>query len=119
MEVEKPVVWLGSALEDLRAFPAEARGIAGYQRFRLQQQAQPSDWKPMPSVGPGVEEIRVHTTLEHRILYVARFAEAVYVLHAFEKRSQKTSARDLDLARSRFRTLRVSRKGKDHAKERT
>ena len=117
--MEKPVVWLGSALQDLRAFPAEARGIAGYQLFRLQQQAQPSDWKPMPSDGPGVEEIRVHTKLEHRILYVARFAEGVYVLHAFEKRSHKTSVRDLALARIRFRALLASRKRKDDAKERT
>ena len=59
----------------------------------------------MPTVGTGVREIRIHTTLEHRVLYVAKFTEAVYVLHAFEKRSRRTASRDVNLARQRFRTL--------------
>jgi len=64
----------------------------------------------MPIVGPGVREIRIHTTLEHRVLYVAKFAEAVYVLHAFEKRSRKTATRDVELARQRFQTLAGQRR---------
>ncbi len=64
----------------------------------------------MPTVGPGVREIRVHTALEHRVLYVAKFAEAVYVLHAFEKRTRKTSSRDVELARQRFRALVAQRR---------
>lgn len=63
------------------------------------------DWKSMGTVGPGVQEIRIHTALEHRVLYLARFAEAVYVLHAFEKRSRKTAKRDVDLARRRYQEL--------------
>lgn len=71
----------------------------------------------MKSIGQGVEEIRIHTRLEHRLLYVARFAEGVYVLHAFEKRSAKTPKKELELARSRFRDLVADRTKRQHAKE--
>ena len=64
----------------------------------------------MPTVGPGVREIRVHTALDHRVLYVAKFAEAVYVLHAFEKRSRKTARHDIELGRQRFRALMSCRR---------
>ena len=63
------------------------------------------DWKALHTVGPGVREIRIHTGIEHRVLYVAKFAEAVYVLHAFEKRSRKTAKRDVDLAGQRYQAL--------------
>jgi phage-related protein len=59
----------------------------------------------MPSIGPGVREIRIHTSLEHRVCYVAKFAEAVYVLHAFEKRARKTPQHDVELARQRYQAL--------------
>lgn len=65
----------------------------------------PNDWKPLPSVGLGVREVRLHTGVEHRVVYLAKFEEAVYVLHAFEKRSQRTPKRELELARHRLRTL--------------
>jgi len=68
------------------------------------------DWKPMSSVGPSVREIRVHTALEHRVLFVAKFTEAVYVLHGFEKRTPKTSRRDVELARQRYRALVAQRR---------
>ena len=100
---EKALMWLGSARDDLRTFPDDARGIAGFQLWRVQRGLEPNDWKPMPSVGPGVQEIRIHTDLEHRVLYATKFAEAVYVLHAFEKRSRRTSKHDLDLAKRRLR----------------
>ena len=64
-----------------------------------------NDWKPMPSVGLGVQEIRIHTGTEHRVLYVAKFAEAVYILHAFEKRTRRTAKDDLDVARHRMQLL--------------
>ncbi len=64
----------------------------------------------MPSVGPGVQEIRIHTELEHRVLYIAKFSEGSYVLHAFEKRAQKTPKRDLDLAAGRLRALLQKRR---------
>jgi phage-related protein len=70
---------------------------------------EPSDWKPMPSVGAGVREIRVRVGRAFRVVYAAQFAEAIYVLHAFEKSEQKTSRADLRLARDRFRRLQSAR----------
>lgn len=102
---EKPLVWLGSSLADLRGFPAYARRQAGHELHQVQQGLSPSDWRPMSSVGPGVVEIRIHEEQEHRVFYVAKFEEAVYVLHAFEKKTQKTSKRDIDLARTRYAEL--------------
>ena len=81
----KPVEWVGTALEDLRRFPDDARRVAGFQIGRVQAGRMPHDWKAMGVVGPGVNEIRVRTGHEHRVFYVAKFAGAVYVLHAFEK----------------------------------
>src|SRR5688572_30957837 len=103
--IEKPVVWLGDSRETTRAFPENVRQVAGFQLWRVQRGLEPNDWKPMPSVGVGVREIRIHTDIEHRVLCVAKFAEAVYVLHAFEKRTRRTPQKDLDLARQRFRSL--------------
>ena len=97
--------WLGSSLEDLRGFPADARRAAGYQVGRVQQGLLPTDWKPMTTVGAGVIEIRVHTRLEHRLFYVAKFEEAVYVLHAFEKRTRQTPQPEIALAQRRLAAL--------------
>jgi phage-related protein len=106
---EKPLLWVGSSLKAIRDFPEAARRQAGYELFRVQRGEDPTDWKPMTAVGAGVAEIRVHTALEHRVFYVAKFAEAVYVLHAFEKRTQRTRREDVDLAKRRFEALKQSR----------
>jgi len=90
----------------MRAFPRDARRLAGVQLRRVQQGLERFDWKPMALVGPSVREIRVYTALEHRVLCVAKFAEAVYVLHAFEKRSRKTPQRQ------RFRELLALRRAR-------
>ncbi len=113
--VDKPLLWLGSALDDLREFPARVRRLAGYQLGLVQHGLPPDDWKPLTTVGSGVLEIRIHTHQEHRVLYLARFPEAVYVLHAFEKRQQRTSRDDLDIARKRLSEL-IARRGRreDH-----
>jgi len=108
--VPKPLVWIGSALDLLRAFPPEPRRLAGYQLRRVQSGLMPSDWKPMSSVGPGVCEIRIHTEREHRVFYVARFAEAIYVLHAFEKRTRRTRHGDIELAKARLAELQALRR---------
>lgn len=102
---DKPLVWLGSARRDLRAFPSDARRRSGFQLRRVQQGLDPDDWKPRVSVGPGVREIRVRTELAYRVFYLAMFEEAVYVLHAFEKKTRKTPAPDVTLARDRYRGL--------------
>ena len=102
---DKPLVWLGSSLDNVRAFPDDARQEAGFQLRRVQKGLSPIDWKPMTIVGPGVVEIRIHTTEEYRVFYVAKFAEAVYVLHTFTKQTQKTPQRDIDLAQRRYSEL--------------
>jgi phage-related protein len=99
---EKRLLWVGSSLQDLKAFPEDARCIAGHQLHLVQQGLEPHDWKNMGSVGLGVCELRIHTSVEHRVLYVAKFEEGVYVLHAFQKNTRKTAQRDLDLARRRY-----------------
>ena len=78
------------------------RRDAGYQLYRLQQGLTPSDWKPMTSVGRGVYEIRLRSKQEHRVFYVAKFKDAVYVLHAFEKKTQKTRQADIELGQRRL-----------------
>ena len=102
----KPVHFVGSSRDDLRELPADARETVGYQLFKAQQGKEPDDWKPMPAVGTGVQEIRVwEESGTYRILYMARFEEALYVLHVFEKRSQRTSQRDIQLAKERYADL--------------
>ena len=103
--MEKELYWIGSSRSDLKAFPAPARRVAGYQLRRVQRGFEADDWKPMPAVGPGVNEIRIHTGREHRVIYVAKYSEGVYVLHAFEKKSRKTPGRELDVAKYRLRDL--------------
>jgi phage-related protein len=82
----------------------------------VQQGLEPNDWKPMAIIGAGVQEIRVHTDAEHRVCYVARFLEGIYVLHAFEKRTRRTSRSDVELARTRYRELLEYRRMEGHAK---
>jgi phage-related protein len=77
----------------------------------VQHGLDPDDWKAMTSVGPGVREIRIRTELAHRVFYVATFDEAIYVLHAFEKRTPKTAVADLRLGRDRYRALIQKRSG--------
>jgi phage-related protein len=105
----KLVRWLGSSKDDLRRFPKDARHAAGEELRRVQRGLAPIDWKPMKAIGPGVAEIRVRTRVEHRVIYVARFEEAIYVLHAFEKRSRKTSRSDINMARCRLAGLVAQR----------
>ena len=108
---EKPLCWLGTSLEDVRAFPDDARREAGYQLGRVQQGLMPSDWKPMTSVGAGVFEIRIRTRTAHRVFYAAKFQEAVYVVHAFAKRSRRTPQAEIDLGRARLADLLRRRSG--------
>lgn len=107
----KPIAFLGSALADLRAFPAEARRQAGYQLDRVQNGLEPDDWKPMAGIGAGVHEIRIRAANgAFRVIYVAKFAEAVFVLHCFQKKSQRTSRKDIALAAKRYMELLKDRK---------
>jgi phage-related protein len=94
--------FVGSSLDDLRNFPDEARRAAGFELRAVQNGLEPSNWKPMQIIGPGVKEIRIRVLGEWRIIYIAKFRDAVYVLHAFQKKTRKTSQHDIDLARQRY-----------------
>ena len=102
----KTVVFRGSSLDDLRSFPASAMREAGYQIDRIQNGLLPDDFKPMTSVGSAVAEIRIWDEAgTFRVIYVAKFENAVYVLHCFQKKTQKTSKKDIDLAAKRYKDL--------------
>lgn len=105
----KPIEFMGDSLSRLKEFPNDAKQDAGYQLDRVQHGLQPDDFKPMPSIGKGVEEIRIwDDTGTYRVIYTARVSDVVFVLHAFQKKSQTTSKRDIELARQRF--TQVTRK---------
>ncbi|PSJ51035.1 type II toxin-antitoxin system RelE/ParE family toxin [Kumtagia ephedrae] len=102
----KGIVFLGSSLADLRTFPALARREAGHQLDQVQTGIDPDDWKPMSSIGQGVREIRIRSMDgAFRVIYVAKFESAIYVLHCFQKKTQTTSKADMDLARRRYQQL--------------
>lgn len=102
----KPVEFLGTALKDLKAFPEAPRREAGFQLDKVQHGERPDDSRPMPIIGPGAAEIRIHDAAgAYRVVYVAKFDDAVYVLHAFQKKTQQTSQSDLDLARKRYKLI--------------
>jgi phage-related protein len=103
----KPVTFHGDSLDRLRDFPNDARQEAGHELYQVQMGRDPSDWKPMPTIGAGVREIRIRDAVgAFRVVYVATFADAVHVLHAFEKKTQKTARRDLEIAVARLRQLK-------------
>ena len=103
---EKPIQWIGSSFDDLLAFPREARRQAGYQLSRIQAGVEPTDWKPFGQVGSGVREIRIREESgAYRVMYVAKFEEAIYVLHCFEKKTQATSKHDKQIATERYKAL--------------
>jgi phage-related protein len=107
----KAITFLGNSLESLREFPEEARQDAGYQLDRVQRGDQPIDFKPMPSVGKGVEELRVwDDSGTYRVVYLARLPEAVYVLHAFRKKTQSTGKQDIEVAKGRYAELMRGRR---------
>ena len=102
----KTVEFLGSSLDDLRSFPVPVMREVGYQIDRLQNGLQPNNFKPMSSVGSAVAEIRIWDEAgTFRVIYVAKFVNAVYVLHCFQKKSQKTTKKDIDLAAKRYKDL--------------
>lgn len=101
----KPLKFVGSSLDDLRNFPDEARRAAGFELRTVQNGLDPSDWMPMQAIGSGAKEIRIHVLGEWRVVYVAKLHDAVYVLHSFRKTSRKTSRKDIELARQRYKQI--------------
>jgi len=101
--MEKPIVWVGSSRRDLGGFADEARRKAGFELRAVQRGDEPSDFKPMPTIGSGAYEIRIQAGDAFRVFYVTKFDEGVYVLHAFQKKTQKTSKQDIAIGRQRFK----------------
>jgi phage-related protein len=104
----KKIQFLGDSLKSLREFPEDAKHDVGYQLDKVQRGEQPDDFKPMPTIGKGVEEIRVRDDSGiYRVIYTARLADTVYVLHAFQKKTQTTAKRDIALASKRYAELMI------------
>jgi len=106
---EKPIDWRGSSFKDIKddgIFSADARREAGHQLNLVQMGLDPDDWKPFEEVGAGTKEIRINLDDGlFRVMYVAKFAEAVYVLHCFKKKSRVTSKQDKEIATSRYKAV--------------
>ncbi|WP_085483715.1 type II toxin-antitoxin system RelE/ParE family toxin [Paraburkholderia susongensis] len=111
MGQEKQIRWLGSSFRDLLGFPAEARRRAGFQLHKIQAGLDPDDWKAFDSIGAGTREIRIKSEDGiFRVMYVTKFVEAIYVLHCFQKKTQKLGARDKKIAEMRYRAIVNDRK---------
>ena len=111
MGQQKEIRWVGSAYKDLLDFPDDARRQAGFQLGKVQAGLEPEDWKPFDDVGAGTREIRIRDASgAYRVMYVAKFEEAVYVLHCFQKKTQATSDQDKDTAEARYRAVVNARK---------
>lgn len=106
----KRIQWLGTSLNAVRDFPVDARMFVGQELRLVQSGLMPSDFKPMLTVGSGTYEIRVRAGNQYRVIYVAKFSDSVYVLHAFIKKTPKTAQPDLDLAKSRYAALLKEKK---------
>lgn len=101
----KDIIFAGNSLKALKALPTEAKREAGYQLDKIQHGEDPSDWKPMQSIGSGLRELRKKNDGTYRVIYIAKFEETVYLLHAFQKKTQKTSKADIEIARQTLKDV--------------
>lgn len=110
MNNEKPITWVDSSLKDLLKFPINTRKEAGFQLGKIQNGLNPDNWKPFDQVGAGVKEIRISEDKNiYRIMYVAKFEEAVYVLHSFQKKTKVTPQKDKEIAKVRYQRVLARR----------
>jgi len=110
----KDVEFVGSSDDDLRAFPQIARQRAGFQLHLVQNGQDPSDWKPMAAVGPGCREVRIRNAGDaYRVFYVASIGDTVFVLHCFQKKSQRTATSDINLGKQRYKQMKELIQGRE------
>ena len=109
---DKLLAWIGSSLDDIRQFPQEAKRKAGLELRAIQRGQDPMDFRPMPAVGPGVQEIRIGARGAYRVFYVAKFEEVIYVLHAFQKKTQRTAKQDIEIGQQRYRIVQRRQQSK-------
>jgi phage-related protein len=113
MKSDKEIRWEGSSFADLLKFSAPVRKEAGFQLGKVQAGQEPFDWKSFDDVGPGTKEIRIRDAAGiYRVLYVAKFDDAIYVLHCFQKKTEATAKHDKDIAETRYRAVIQNRKVK-------
>jgi len=106
MNQEKEIRWVGSSYQDILKFPVEPRKEAGFQLGKVQAGLEPDDWKPFNDVGVGTKEIRIRdATGIYRVMYVAKFEQAIYVLHCFQKKTEATTKQDKAIAETRYRAV--------------
>ena len=111
MEQEKEIRWVGSSYQDILKFPVEPRKEAGFQLGKVQSGLDPDNWKPFDDVGVGTKEIRIRdATGIYRVMYLAKFEEAIYVLHCFQKKTEATTKQDKAIAETRYRAVVRTRK---------
>jgi phage-related protein len=111
MEQEKEIRWMGSSYRDLLDFPEEPRRQAGFQLGKIQAGLDPDDWKPFDAIGAGTREILIKEADGiYRVMYVTKFVEALYVLHSFQKKTQKLGPHDRNIAETRYRAKVNDRK---------
>ena len=107
MEREKEIRWIGSSYQNVLDFPQEVRKEAGHQLGKVQAGLEPDDWKPFGEAGAGIKEIRIWEKAgTYRVMYVAKFEEAIYVLHCFQKKTQATTKKDKDIVTTRYRAIK-------------
>ena len=113
--MEKEIRWVGSSYQDVLEFPKSARREAGFQLGKIQSGLEPDDWKPFDEVGAGVKEIRIRDNSGiYRVMYVAKFEEAIYVLHGFKKKTNATSKHDKEIASVRYKAVLSTRGKNEH-----
>jgi len=106
MEQHKEIRWVGSSYDDILDFPAEPRKEAGFQLGKVQAGLEPDNWKPFDDVGTGTKEIRIRDASgAYRVMYVAKYEEAIYVLHCFHKKTETTTKHDKNIAETRYRAV--------------
>ena len=103
----KSLKFVGDSLDAIRSFPQDARKEAGYQLSKIQMGFEPSDWKPMKAIGSGVRELRIRRGGDFRVIFISNVHDILYVLHAFRKKTRKTSKADLELARARMKSIQA------------
>jgi phage-related protein len=109
---EKPIKWMGDSLKDLKALPSDVVSAIGFQLHVIQHGLEPDNWSPMPTVGSGATEIRFKDKDGwYRVIYVAKFESAIYVLHSFQKKTNATSQQDIDLASDRYKLAKKDNEG--------
>ena len=102
------MVWEGDSRDVLQAFPEGVRQNLGFQLWQLQRGERPSDYRPLPSIGKSVFELRDQDERAwYRVVYLSRISDVIYVLHCFEKRSREMSKRDFEKAKQRLKAVRA------------